>query len=456
MKAYHAFLNELVNRPTVEVNEGTSIPWISYGEAIRKEEEREQIIAAFSQQVHWDFKGTKPWINSLSEGCRRCGEGEWSCLFITGKCNARCFYCPTAQDSDDLPTTQQLTFEDPEQYASYLNEFQFRGSSFSGGEPLLVPDRVMTFLSTIRQKVRTDPYIWMYTNGILADREQFKSMADLGLNEVRFDIGATGYSLNAVQKAAGVIPVITVEIPAVPEKADVLKKLLPEMVRMGVSHLNLHQLRLTPYNARHLLQRRYTYLHGERPTVVESELAALDLIRTVDEHSLGIGVNYCGFQYKQRFQKAGFRRKTACRALPGKRITESGYAVTLYGTDQHLDPGQRISMLQIRDQMHKRDLVEMDPEKWEEGSKLFRSLIFHFEGSSLAPEGTFSNAKTVKAGEVFSFTTAPTTYPVIVPREKATSLRKLLDSEGSHIPADPDLFRIWKYWFIESGLRPYF
>ena len=29
-------------------------------------------------------------------------------------------------------------------------------------------------------------------------------------------------------------------------------------------------------------------------------------------------------------------------------------------------------------------------------------------------------------------------------------------SDGTDILTNPDLFRIWKYWIIESGLRPYF
>jgi hypothetical protein len=40
--------------------------------------------------------------------------------------------------------------------------------------------------------------------------------------------------------------------------------------------------------------------------------------------------------------------------------------------------------------------------------------------------------------------------------EKAAALTNLPGSEGYHIPAGPDLFRILKYWFIEPGLRPYF
>ncbi len=461
MEAYHAFLNELVNKHTGDLSEHARVPWISYGESLGREEERQQIIDSFSPRVQWEFKGTKPWINRISKGCRLCGEGEWSCLFISGMCNARCFYCPSAQDTDDPPTTQGVSFQNPGDYAFYLKEFGFRGSSFSGGEPLLVPERVLAFLRAVREKASGVEYIWMYTNGMLADRSLFKQLADEGLNEVRFDIGATGYSLDAIAKAKGVIPVITVEIPAVPEKTDTLKKLLPSMVKKGVTNLNLHQLRLTPYNAGRMLKHSYTYLHGEHPTVLESELAALELIRYVDESDLDIGVNYCAFQYKHRFQKAGYRRKIAARAHPGKWITENGYAVTLYGTDRELDPGQRHSMVQIRNMMRKKELVELDPGSREGGFDYFRYLVFYFEGSSIAPQVSQGGPGRVpsgrpRGGEVFSYTTAPASYPVVIPRDRNRALKKMLDCGGIEIPRDPDLFRIWKHWFIEPGFRPYF
>jgi pyruvate formate-lyase activating enzyme-like uncharacterized protein len=461
MEAYHAFLNELVNKQTGDISEGSRIAWVNYSDAIQREKERDRIIRSFGKEVTWEFKHTKPWINRISEGCRLCGEGEWSCLFITGKCNGTCFYCPSPQDTDDLPTTQQLTFEDPSQYAFYLQEFGYKGSSFSGGEPLLVLDRVMAYLKAIRKEVSPVPYLWMYTNGILANRRHFQMLADAGLNEVRFDIGATGYSLEAVRKAQGIIPVITVEVPAVPERSEQLKALLPEMIQSGVSHVNLHQLRLTRHNAPRMLSRNYTYLHGEHPTVLESELTALDLIRHVKIHSLDIGVNYCGFQYKNRFQKAGYRKKMAGRVQQGQFITENGYGVTLYGTDKKLHPDQKSSMLQIRDSLRKKQLVEIAPGKFDEGMRYFNTLIFHFTGSALTPGKAFPGEQgdwnePLLPGEMFTFRTAPATYPVIVPGEKRASLLEMINSDGTPIPTDPVLFRIWKFWFIEPGLRPYF
>jgi len=71
--------------------------------------------------------------------------------------------------------------------------------SFSGGEPLLFQDRLFDYLNEIRTVCSPDLYVWMYTNGILADKKVFSKLASLGLDEVRFDIGATAYSLEKIR-----------------------------------------------------------------------------------------------------------------------------------------------------------------------------------------------------------------------------------------------------------------
>lgn len=127
---------------------------------------------------------------------------------------------------------------------------------------------------------------------------------------------------------------MTVEIPAIPEEFELMKEKLTEMRAVGVSHLNLHQLRLTPHNFDKLIRRDYTYLHGEKVTVLESELTALRLIRHGLERGIDLPVNYCSFVYKNRFQKAAARRRNAPFVKKGfEDLTESGYlrTLTLFG-----------------------------------------------------------------------------------------------------------------------------
>ncbi len=218
----------------------------------------------------------------------------------------------------------------------YILKFGFKGVSLSGGEPLLTFDTTLDFLRTVRHEFGTEIYLWLYTNGTLLTEEKAELLAAAGLDEIRFDLSATAYSTRFLKHALGKIPHVTVEIPAIPEEIDQMKQMAVELDQLGVNFLNLHQMRLTPHNLKNLLHRNYTFLHGPRMTVLESELAALEMIRFAFEQGLRIGVNYCSFHYKNHYQKTGFRNKLApFITQPFEEITENGYIRRIY---QNISP----------------------------------------------------------------------------------------------------------------------
>lgn len=158
------------------------------------------------------------------------------------------------------------------------------------------------------------------------DEGKLKALADEGINELRFDIGATHYDLRFVKQALGIIPNVTVEIPAVPDEVDLITNSVKELYDQGLSYLNLHQLRLTPYNMDKLMSRGYKVAHGPRATLPESELAALKVLKKLREESGELPVNYCSYVYKNRFQKSGLRHKLAPQTvLDWEDITENGH-----------------------------------------------------------------------------------------------------------------------------------
>lgn len=444
MSAYINYLNSLTNKNRSQYPEySDQIKWIGYYEAAEKEEERNQILQRMEQKLQWSFKNTKPWINRLSKGCQLCGQGEWSCLFVTGKCNAKCFYCPTSQDQDGIPSTQLTSFDNPEDYVAYLKYFGFKGASLSGGEPLLVFERTLNYIQTIRKELGDEIYLWMYTNGLLGSEEIYQKLADAGIDEVRFDIGATGYNLKYIQLASGIIPNLTVEIPAVPEDFEKIKQAIPELIKLDVTNLNLHQLRLTNYNAPRLLKRDYTYLHGEQATVLESELTALKIIEYIAENKLDIGLNYCAFNFKNRFQKAGFRRKIASKFLDhNTQLTENGYIrnISFNGSSYIIKDNQ----IQSRDDSQHNNI----PDKLEIS---YKGLLLddHLENQ-------YYLKKVIIGNKAFFLRTGLTQNTSILENHKLTEFLNLFNNHGKEIPDDQDLFSLWKNEFIEWNLREYF
>ena len=292
--------------------------------------ERAELLQWLDQRAAFGYAETKVNCTGLSPGCRSCGDGSWSCLFINGRCNGRCFYCPTPQDDDGPPVTNGLPFTSPEDYAAYVAALGFNGVSISGGEPLLTPELAISYLSAVRRRCGVTLHLWLYTNGTLLTADLCSRLRDAGLNEIRFDLGAVRYNLKKLRLAIGCIETVTVEIPAVPEDEELLRGKMVEMAEAGVKHLNLHQMRLTPHNFGPLTERGYTFLHGEKITVLESELSALRLVRYGLEQGIPLPVNYCSFPYKRRFQHAAARRRAALTVCtPDETVTESGYLRTI-------------------------------------------------------------------------------------------------------------------------------
>lgn len=317
----------LIELNRLEYGESYSdLNFLPQGAGQRRTAERDALVASLAGISVLGCGGTKLDMRKLSPGCRICVDGDWSCLFINGRCNACCFYCPSRQDETGLPTTNAVAFRSPADYVAYLEQFGFRGMSLSGGEPLLTPNRSIAFLAAAKQHFGERLHSWLYTNGTLVDRDILLRLRDAGLDEIRFDIGATSYSLARASMAVGIVPTVTVEIPAVPEDLPVLEQKMAEMADVGINHLNLHQLRLTPYNLKRFAGRPYTYLHGEKVTVLESELAALQLLHHGRAAGIDLPINYCSFVYKHRYQKAAARRRSAAFiGKPFECVTTAGY-----------------------------------------------------------------------------------------------------------------------------------
>ncbi len=351
-----------------------TMTWLTPEKAQAASQVRENLLTQIFEHQgkgpEWRFARTKLVTHGMSPGCRLCGNGDWSCLFINGICNARCFYCPSTQNQKGLPMTSSLEFKTPGDYVDYVRTFGIRAVSFSGGEPLMTFDRVVQYLKALRAKI-TDPlYVWMYTNGLLVTEDKLKMLADNGLDEIRFDISADHYRLEALKKAVGIIPCVTVEIPAIPEDLENTRQVIKQLYDEGVDYLNLHQLRCTPHNLPRLIKRGYTFVHGPRATVLETELTALELMRYALENNIALPINYCSFAFRHQFQRAGaFTRNALLVKAPYQDITATGHIRTMGIT------GEKPAVLEVHNQLLQQ---AKDPALWhlaKNGDQLFFAAV---------------------------------------------------------------------------------
>jgi pyruvate formate-lyase activating enzyme-like uncharacterized protein len=374
--------------------------WISAEKASAAAEEREKLLSWLqSRGADVLCGGTKPVCNGMSPGCQSCTAGDWSCLFINGVCNGHCFFCPADQTEMGEPTTQTIQFTDPEDYVDYIKQFRFKGVSMSGGEPLLSFERTIRFISAVKAKLGSAIHLWMYTNGKLVTRDKLQALKEAGADEIRFNIYAHIDYLQKIRMASDLINNVTVEIPAVPEYFDELKKTISDLKQNGVKFLNFHQLRLTPHNFNNLIKRNYTYLHGSKVTVLESELIALKIMKFNVESGINLAINYCSFPYKNRYQRTAERRRHAlCIIKPYESLTEAGMIRSLHvkGHPQ-----------QIQTQVEHLKKMNIDESSWElsdKGDCLFFnpacwplldfknfSLIIRYHDTAMMPSVSYRN-----------------------------------------------------------------
>jgi|WetSurSiteA1Bulk_404760.scaffolds.fasta_scaffold02128_2 uncharacterized protein len=180
--------------------------------------------------------------DNYSKGCKACQNGKWLCIFLTYQCNAACTFCPAPFKNRDL--INSALGNDPSTILGYLELYPFEGISFSGGECFIVYDRMLSWLDFFK-KNQPQLYYWAYTNGIDIKKEQLVDLKNAGLNELRFNIAASGYNdplvLESIADASEIFEHVTVEIPSIPDDFEKLIKTIPLLEKMRVDYLNLHE-----------------------------------------------------------------------------------------------------------------------------------------------------------------------------------------------------------------------
>jgi pyruvate formate-lyase activating enzyme-like uncharacterized protein len=159
-------------------------------------------------------------------------------------CDSSCSFCLTLYCPPGRWATSAFG-EDPETLADRYEQIGVTGVGFSGGEPLLEAARLFHLATALRTRL-PELYLWVYTNGRRLSARLLERMAQAGIQELRFNMAATGYRDEAVtgmlRLAVDLLPAVSVEVPAIPEDAETLRAALPIWRRAGVRYLNLHEL----------------------------------------------------------------------------------------------------------------------------------------------------------------------------------------------------------------------
>jgi pyruvate formate-lyase activating enzyme-like uncharacterized protein len=245
-------------------------------------------------------------------------------LFVTGLCHRRCWYCPlsTERSGRDLVFANDRPVAEPEEILAEAEMMGALGTSITGGEPLLVPDRLIRFSSLLKETFGEEHHIHLYT-GMAPTREMLLPLRGL-VDEIRLHppqetwpgILASPFALS-LQAARSMGFACGIEVPALPG-LPALAEILPL-----ADFLNVNELEWGGINADAMRSRGYTPADGLHNAVKGCRRWAKDLLHRKKVH-------WCSSRSKDAVQlRERLKRIAARTARPFDEVTGDG--TILYG-----------------------------------------------------------------------------------------------------------------------------
>jgi len=231
---------------------------VNYQEIIAEKIKRQKSIP----QLEYHAAGHAVHIGKISPGCRGCLSPEPSIgIQIGTQCMFRCPYC-YYDPKRPKHTLEQINFWLAEFRRKTVNP-NWRPNIFSfqsSGETLMYLDQLERFAKLIKEMEKErggNFYLYVYTNGVLADSKNLERLKNWGVREIRFHTAASNFSEQVYKNIERAIEygfTATVELPSLPHYRDKVFEMLPIINSLGVKHLNLLECQVTIHNVNALHQ----------------------------------------------------------------------------------------------------------------------------------------------------------------------------------------------------------
>ena len=268
-------------------------------------------------------------VRGLPEGCELCMKGMKLVVFVTGLCARSCFYCPLSRTrrGRDVVYANERPVASDEDLLREAEAMDARGAGFTGGDPLLKPERTLHFLKLLKHSYGEEFHVHLYTTpGRHLKKEVLRALAKAGLDELRLhpELGDLDGCVEAVRAASDEGLTVGVEIPAIPGHLDFFKRLAEAVEREGATFMTVNELEMNEENAFQLRARGFKIKQGSLSAVEGSEEVALGLLSFIEE-LLSLNAHYCPARVKDAYQYRGRLRRMALRAArPYEEVTEDG------------------------------------------------------------------------------------------------------------------------------------
>ncbi len=265
--------------------------------------------------------------SKFPNGCRSCLMGTGlSAIRKTNKCNLECKFCYNYGQLDDIPPIGAGMWEIGgtkfyEKDIDLLLSIQQKptGISYVYLEPFMEIER---YYSVIEKFRHAQIHQHLYTNGTLATEETLKALGEAGLNEIRFNLGASNCSDRVIENiglAKKYINSVGIETPMTPEFYQAFLKKKHAILATKLDFINCAELHLNENNINNYYgESLYISRQGYISPIWSRELT-LKLMRIADEENWDLAVHDCSNYTK-------FARGLNLSSKEGKWFGASDYA----------------------------------------------------------------------------------------------------------------------------------
>lgn len=238
----------------------------SYMNKIKRMQEEISHLENFKGRTY--FLGDK---EKFPKGCISClfGDGLGG-VRKTHTCNLTCKFCYYHDTMDEVEVIPDgmwdigdTLYEEEDIDLLLSTQKKPTGIAYVYLEPFM---EIEKYYGIVKKFSDAGVHQHMYTNGTLSTDENLKALAEAGLDELRFNLGATNCSdkvIEAMRMARKYFKSVGIETPMTPEFYESFMKKKEEILAIGLDFINCAEFHLGPDNINNYSgEKFYTYRNG--------------------------------------------------------------------------------------------------------------------------------------------------------------------------------------------------
>ncbi len=286
--------------------------------------------------------GGSAYNGKLPTGCLQCAKGQKMVLFISGICDAKCFYCPLSENRkmNDVLYADEMPIKQMHDAILEAKMIDAAGTGITGGDPMKFYQRTSDYIRMLKSEFGDSHHIHLYT--ISGSEEGIKEVAKAGLDEIRFHPPEEIWRMmdrsifkDRIRWARDSGLSVGIEVPSLPGREKETEALVDFARSEDLDYINLNELEFSETNASALIGRGYAVKNDYQSGARGSAALALDMVRKFQDFT----VHYCSASFKDAIQlKNRLKRRARNIAGPSDVITKDGTIIR--GIIEGGDPGQ--------------------------------------------------------------------------------------------------------------------